>query len=86
MVNPEQLQAELTTVSDVLTAMSKLEAESQRRVLWYVADSLGLNNPNAQRAQGQPQAPNVRTVPLPPGVDPKTAADALRAAGVPVRG
>lgn len=78
----EQIQAETQAIIGVMQQLDKLERDSQRRVMWYVADTLGLNGPPQPRPVNQ-QA--VRTVPLPAGVDAQGAAEAMRGMGVPVR-
>jgi hypothetical protein len=82
MAQSDQTKLEIKAIAAVMEALDILEAEGQRRVLWYAADSLGLNSqPQAQPATRA----NTKTIQLPPGTDMKATADALRAAGVPVR-
>jgi hypothetical protein len=82
MAQSDQTKLEVKAITSVIAEMETLSLESQRRVLWFVADSLGLNDQNPARMQQARQ--NARTIPLPPGTDPKMVTDALRAAGVPV--
>lgn len=83
----QKVEAEVTAIKAVVEAVSKLEKDSQRRVLGYVASLLGVNeadrtrNPHAM--QGSVGASgNIKTIPLPPGVNPQAIADSLRSAGV----
>ena len=78
----EQIQAETQAIIGVMQQLDKLERDSQRRVMWYVADTLGLNGPPQPRPVNQSA---VRAVPLPAGVDAQAAAEAMRGMGVPVR-
>jgi hypothetical protein len=78
-----KVETEVTAIKAVVEAVSAMEKDSQRRVLGYVASLLGVNEADRQAFPRAPMNPgNVRTIPLPAGVNPQAVAESLRSAGV----